>query len=138
MPINSRDKGKRAERQVIDLLQPVVNEVYEAHGLTPPVLQRNTLQCDSGGCDIAGLKWVAIEVKHQKVLYVAAWWAQACEQADRLKAWPVLLYRQNHGRWHAVTQMHCADTHRDYKVTLDMEDFLVWFRVNLTRELDVL
>src|SRR5438045_4158293 len=72
----SRNKGKRAERQVIDLLQPIVDHCYKEAGLKPLLLQRNTVQSDQGGFDIIGLEWLALEVKHQEILNVDAWWQQ--------------------------------------------------------------
>lgn len=100
----ARNKGKRAERQVIDLLQPVVDWVYaEEARMQAPILQRNTLQSDFGGHDISGLEWLSLEVKHQEQRAVPSWWQQCCGQAAkwgiRRSLTPVLWYRRNGEAW---------------------------------------
>lgn len=132
----SRDKGARGEREVIQMLQPVVNEVYEAHDLDPPQLKRNTLQSDGGGCDIAGLQWAAIEVKWHETLKVPAWWAQTLEQAGADKV-PVLMYRQNALHWQVMMWGQLGaerGSARTMPVTVRARYFLDWFRERLVRE----
>ena len=70
-------KGKRGEREVVKVLQPTVNKVFEARGLEPPVMFRNQNQSFQGGYDIDGLPWLALEVKRQETLNLNAWWGQA-------------------------------------------------------------
>lgn len=133
--LRSRNKGKRGERQVIDLLQPVVNQIYEAHGLEPPTLQRNTLQSDFGGFDITGLEWLALEVKRQEQLNVAAWWEQTCRQARNCE--PVLFYRRNNGAWTVVMYGYLfAALPITAVVRVDVDTFLRWFRARLSYELE--
>lgn len=91
----SRNKGKRGEREVIKLLQPIVDSVYGEGAI---LLQRNMLQSDKGGCDIAGLEKFAIEIKRHERLNVKAWWRQTLEQAKPHQI-PVLFYRQNGESW---------------------------------------
>lgn len=99
MPINSRDKGGRGEREIIALLQPIVDRVYQAAGKQPPKLQRNSMQVNGlGGCDVVGLDWLAIEVKRCETLLLDQWWQQCISQAQR-GAMPVLCYRQSHCDW---------------------------------------
>lgn len=90
----SREKGKRGEREVVHILQAVVNEVY---GEKAPRIQRNTLQSDKGGYDLVGLEDFAIEVKRHEKLNVKAWWKQTLRQAKG--KFPVLFYRQNSVPW---------------------------------------
>lgn len=78
----SRNKGQRGEREVVKLLQPIVDKVYGSLGLTPPVLERNLMQSHKGGFDIAGLHWMALEVKYQETLNVGMWWNQTLAQAN--------------------------------------------------------
>lgn len=129
----SRNKGKRGEREVIDMLQPIVNDVYDAHGLERVVLKRNTLQSDSGGEDVAGLHWLALEVKRHETLHVDKWWEQTLKQAGRDKV-PVLLYRQNGKRVFHVCLLGRIGA-RCVRVTVTQEDFLVWFRMELHEQL---
>ena len=99
MTINSRSKGGRGEREVIALLQPIVDDVYRQAGKQPPQLQRNSMQANGlGGCDIVGLPWLAIECKRCETLQLDKWWQQCCSQAQK-GAMPVLVYRQSKQPW---------------------------------------
>lgn len=95
---SNRDKGKRGERDVIKLLQPIVDNAYTEAGLAPVTLQRNTLQSDNGGFDIVGLEWLALEVKNQERLNIAQWWQQTVNQAKDEQE-PVLLYKVSRSGW---------------------------------------
>jgi hypothetical protein len=134
--LKSRNKGKRGERGVIGLLLPVVIEVYEAAGMEPPELKRNTLQADRGGSDIAGLPWLAIEVKNQEANSLGAWWAQTVAQAKADQI-PVLFYKRNNVAWRVkmFASLGGAATGITVAVTVDVADFLRWFRVRLTQQL---
>ena len=132
----SRNKGKRGERGVIDLLQPVVTEVYALFEKDAPKLKRNTLQSDGSGSDIAGLPWAAIEVKNQEVLQLERWWQQTLEQAGYDKE-PILFYKRNHIDWNVrmfgmLGMPSCSFT---VPVIVKVPDFLAWFRLRLTQEL---
>jgi hypothetical protein len=137
----SRDKGQRGEREAIGLLQPIIHDVCAALGRDIPKLQRNLLQSDCGGCDLHGLEWLALEVKRQETLNVAAWWDQTVRQATNGRV-PVLLYRRNGERtWHAVmwAWMPCVaggDGGGQWvRATVEIESFLTWFRSRLYLEL---
>ena len=94
----SRNKGQRGEREVVKLIQPVVNKVYEGRGLEPPAIERNLMQSRSGGYDIVGLEWLALEVKFQESLSVDQWWQQTIQQTKCGQV-PVLIYRKSHVKW---------------------------------------
>lgn len=145
----SREKGKRAERQVVQMLQPVVTEVYSALGCPQdqiPCLQRNTIQAHKGGYDIVGLDWLALEVKHQETLKVDDWWEQTVRQAQGGKE-PVLFYKSNNVRFRVVIsgQIEIAGTisekdgrrPRRVKCPVDIsaDVFLIYFRERLLAEL---
>ena len=100
----SRDKGKRGEREVIHILQPIINKVCDYNNIERIILQRNTLQSDRGGYDIVGLDDFAIEVKRVEKLYVKRWWEQAQRQAKGSQI-PVLFYRQSRKPWTVKTQL---------------------------------
>lgn len=112
--INVRQKGANAERDIIKLLQPALERVYQQLAAdyphladlvgTAPRLQRNALQADGGGSDIAGLEWLALEVKCQETLAVPAWWRQCTEQAGKRQT-PVLAYRRNGAPWRIRMQV---------------------------------
>lgn len=101
MALNARSKGQRGEREIIDLLQPHVDEVSRYNNVEPPLLQRNTLQSDQGGYDIVGLPGFAFEVKRVEKDTPGAvkdWWAQTVRQAKNGEE-PVLFFRMNGRPW---------------------------------------
>jgi hypothetical protein len=135
-------KGKNSEREVINLLQPVVDEVYTSFGWDPIKLQRNTLQYDSGGIDICGLDWIAPEVKNQKVMQLNAWWKQCEEQAKAYstrtsKRTPVLFYRSNHVPWRVRMPGWVGEDAVGLPAVVDISfiDFVGWFKLRLRHEL---
>ena len=132
----SRNKGQRGEREIVDLLQPVVNEIYAIFNLEPPKLKRNTLQSDGGGSDIAGIPWLAIEVKYHADIKLSSWWKQTVEQAEQGQE-PILFYRRNNIPWKVkmygmLGRPVCCYT---VPVIVEVPDFLAWFRARLTQEL---
>lgn len=138
---SNRLKGKRGEREVINELNPIVESVYLAHGLTPIVLQRNTLATDSGGDDVAGLSWLSLEIKRQETLTLGAWWAQCTAQASKRKAEPVLIYRSNKRAWSVRMYGYlCGIVTDDARaiavVTVDLEAFKRWLHLRLHAELN--
>lgn len=136
---SSQNKGKRGEREVIGLLQPVVTQVYAQFGYEGddiPQLQRNTLQSDRGGCDVHGLDWMALEIKRDESMSLSAMWAQAVRQAG-MKKHPILFYRRNNMPWKVRTIGLLGTNSAGVTVAVDVsvEDFLKWFRVKLVWEL---
>ena len=91
MSASQRRKGAAAEREVLRLLGEELGQV----------LQRNIQQTRDGGADCLCVKGWAIEVKRQEALSRPAWWRQACEQASRVQAEPMLLYRRSRAPWTA-------------------------------------
>jgi hypothetical protein len=141
----SGNKGKQGEREVCRILQPVVTQVYEAHGLEPPKLMRNTLQSADGGCDIvartkdgslAHMDWMSLEVKYHAALAVETWWAQTLRQAGSTRL-PVLFYRRNNAVW-KVRMLGLLGTPGagiTVPVTVSVEHFCSWLRIKLSQEL---
>jgi hypothetical protein len=123
----SRDKGQRGEREVIDLLQPIVDTAYKAAGREPPQLKRtSSMQADGGGCDVHGLPWLALEVKRCETLQIESWWRQCCEQAKPGQL-PVLVYRQNKRGWRVKLLLQAAVTNTLLAVDVSAIDFLTYF-----------
>lgn len=88
---SSRDKGARGEREALRLLGELLGQM----------LTRNLEQTREGGGDCLCVKGWAIEVKRQEQLSRPKWWRQACEQASRVGAEPMLLYRRSREQWTA-------------------------------------
>lgn len=135
--INVRAKGQRGEREVVKIIQDVVDRVRAAHKSEPIVIQRNALQAHLGGCDIHGLDGFAIEVKMQEVENIPGWWKQTVSQAAKLSIpnkvphVPILFYRRNGRPW-SVKWRAYVQTPRDRDlIELDVEaelsDFVEWF-----------
>lgn len=132
----SRNKGKRGEREIVKLLQPVVNEVYEEFGLEPPLIERNLMQSNRGGYDLVGVDWVGLEVKLQEQENVSSWWKQCKEQCNE-KQEPVLFYRRNRVAWKVQMFGYLVAGEQRVRapVVISVEAFLAYFRIRLKLEL---
>lgn len=132
----SRNKGKRGEREVVKLLQPVVNEVYQSLGLEPPVLERNLMQSHKGGFDLVGLDWLALEVKYQEQTQLTTWWEQCKRQAGKDRE-PVLFHRKNHATWKVRMFGYLVAGGQRVRCPVDItpEAFLAYLRLRLMKEL---
>lgn len=97
MGLMQRRKGAAAEREVLKLLGAELGEI----------LVRNLQQTREGGADCLAVRGYAIEIKRQEALSRPAWWRQACEQAAKVGAEPMLLYRRNREQWKAF--IHTRD-----------------------------
>lgn len=97
--INSRTKGKTAERELINALKELLPASMTAE------LSRNLEQTRSGGHDVIGLEGWAPEVKRYasvKPADLVRFWIQATEQAINAKAKPVLFYREDRRDWRVL------------------------------------
>jgi len=132
----AKTKGANGEREVIALLQPVVNKVYTEFGIEPPRLLRNLEQFRFSGFDLIGIEWVAIEVKRQETLNVNTWWEQTKKSAGQTKE-PILIYRQNQRKWNVVMfgYLPAGDRKVRCRVEVNQVSFLVWFETRLREEL---
>jgi hypothetical protein len=132
-------KGKRCERAVVGLLQPIVDTVYMEAGYSEentPKLERNLMQSMKGGHDIVGLEWMALEVKCQETLHLKDWWSQAKRQAGP-NMLPILIYKQNRVKWRVVMFGVLQSDKSRVKCPVDiaLETFLVWFKLHLQNQL---
>lgn len=91
MGASQRRKGAAGEREALKALGDELGQT----------LTRNLEQTREGGGDCLQVKGWAIEIKRQERLSRPAWWRQACEQAKRVGAEPMLLYRRNREPWTA-------------------------------------
>ena len=129
----SVQKGKRGEREVANILNPILAEVCQAFGVDAWKLSRNLTQWQkSNQCDLEGLDWIAIEVKYHQTIVgkVEGWWRQAVSQAGTDRE-PALFYRANGGRWkvRVWARLNIEDG-RKLRVPADIsvQDFMLWFR----------
>lgn len=97
--INSRAKGKSAEREVISLLSQMIPTLN---------LERNLEQTRDGGYDIKGLDGWAPEVKRYAQINqadVERFWKQAVEQSLNCMRKPVLFMRADRQDWVVVVRL---------------------------------
>lgn len=125
VPGGNRNKGHDGEREIVRLLQPVVELV-----LGEKRLGRNLQQTRQGGHDICGLEHLAIEVKRCETLEIEKWWRQTLRQAEMVGgAIPVLIFRQNRGKWRVM--MFGRVGHLICRVEIDMTTFGLWLGEDL-------
>ena len=143
----SRNKGQRGEREVIKLLQPILDDVYGRQGLDVPQLERNLMQSAKGGFDISGLEWMALEVKYQEADHLEQWWEQCKRQAmgrvggvqeGQMVKEPILFFRKNKVRWQ-VRMYGSLDVGSNgarvrMPVIVSDEHFLIWFKHKILNE----
>jgi len=136
----SQRKGSNGEREVIKLLQPVVNRAYAKAGLEPPALERNLTQSRGGGYDIVGLEWLALEIKRQENLNISNWWVQCRVQCKKNQV-PVLMFRQNRTKWKVKMFIRipigpdgAGGWHRSPAI-LKLEEFLIYFEKRVFHEI---
>lgn len=97
--INSRAKGKSAERELIGELKKLLPEDMTRD------LERNLEQTRGGGHDILGLKGWAPEVKRYANVLPAdmeSFWVQATTQARNDRSRPALFFREDRREWRVV------------------------------------
>lgn len=133
----AKTKGANAEREVAAILKPIVDKVYRDLGIEPPVIKRNLEQTRSGGYDLVGIDWMALEVKRQENLSIPAWWRQTLRQAkpDQL---PVLIYRQNRKPWKVIMMggiRVASGKWLKVRVDVSLQDFLRYFKARLKHDL---
>ncbi|MBV1889160.1 MAG: hypothetical protein KUG67_02835 [Proteobacteria bacterium] len=133
----SKQKGKRGEREVVKLLQPIVDKVFSARGLEVPILYRNQNQSFQGGYDIDGIDWIALEVKRQETLHINKWWDQTVSQAGREQV-PVLIYRKSRMKWRVIMYgyLDCGGVRVKARVDIELEAFLVYFETRMVEVIE--
>lgn len=128
----SRSKGQRGEREIMALLNKQLDILYSKHGIFEDsrfFLQRNTLQSDKGGSDVAGLEQFAIEIKYQEIMRIDTWWEQCLRQVKKNQE-PILIYRANNRPWRVRMQIRLpiSQTKRIRTVAeIDISSFLLYF-----------
>lgn len=147
--VNARQKGASGEREIADDLNYIVYKTMkELEHPSPTIssIQRNQNQSAVGGADLTNTFGCAIEVKRQENLNVGAWWRQCVASAQRNAEIPVLLYRQNKGKWSCMMPISVALPGVDGRAALagafmemvgevDYDSFKQWFTERVRRML---
>lgn len=135
----SRQKGARGEREVIGILQPIVDEVCKETGNPTFVIRRNADQRFAAKqYDLIGIPWLAIEIKRVENLSgIGSWWKQTLA-ATLDGQIPVLIYRPNRKPWKVRMRVPVLASRMSVTMTVDtdMESFKLWFRWMLHQKLD--
>jgi Holliday junction resolvase len=92
MSARERDKGLRAENEVVAILRQ-----HGWHGAA-----RNLLQARSGGADVLGTSPLCVEVKRTERSDPWAWWAQVTAAAKPGEI-PCVAFRRSGAEWLALT-----------------------------------
>ena len=135
--IKARRKGQNGEREIIRLLQPIVDERYATLSqLAVPDLERNQNQSNKGGYDIIGLDWIALEIKRQEKENLSAWWEQTKKQS-KYNQHPVLIYRANNQPWRVMLEVSVYESNQllVMPAQINLDNFLQWFKIKLTSNL---
>lgn len=123
------NKGRNAEREIVGLLQPILDYAWGTIKLEAPQLQRRGL--GFSGQDIVGLEWLALEVKFHAKPAIESWWEQCVEQSKRRnggRATPVLAYKTNFKPWRVrMPGFAASDVMHACIVDIDWESFEYWF-----------
>ncbi len=136
-----QNKGKRGEREIAKILSDAIDEIRDelrSSGVEVdlPQVERNLSQSRSGGFDLAGISWLAPEVKRQESLNINAWWKQTMKQAKESDREPVLFFKQNRKPWRVMTEvvMPLADGKRvRVRAEVSLDDWLFYFKEQLKR-----
>jgi len=136
----ANSKGKRGEREAVNVLQPTIDKVYAARGLDAPKMYRNQNQSADGGYDLAcdATQWMALEIKRCETLQINKWWKQCVSQGSPEQV-PVLLYRQSRKRWQCVMYGYLtvgSGLRVKSRVHVDLDTFLTYFEAKLSVMLD--
>jgi hypothetical protein len=148
MAINSRAKGIRNERAFVNLLKEAFEEADPNQLLCKwSEISRNwQAQSAIGGHDLNVMGHMAIEVKANASLSMAAMWKQTREQAIRVPgSLPVLAYKPMQKPWEVTIPLYAVfDTPQlpGHPLTDSLDDavtmgFRLFFNVVLARKLYV-
>lgn len=137
MSLNARNKGANGEREVVRMLNDVIQKVLSSQAWDENVvktalacIQRNQNQSAVGGADLNGVFGMSVEIKRVENPLIDQWWKQCTSQAERNKEHPVLLYRRNHQPWRCITIGHAplpGGRLSTMRVQFEQDSFLVWF-----------
>lgn len=111
MPINSKQKGARFERQLAGMLR---DNGFEA--------RRTAQYCGNTGdaSDVVGLKGIHIEAKHQETMRLYDWMAQAIRDAGKSGNLPAVFHKKNNAD--VLVTMTFDDWMQLYKAYYESEE----------------
>ena len=122
----SKTKGANGEREILRWFVKHFDQIER--------LSRNLAQSREGGCDCTELPGIALEVKRQESLSLPAWWRQTTKSAIEIQLMPVLVYRQNRGKWKFCIPASLVTPRSWGFIQLDEAEFILWYTEKLMTE----
>ena len=116
--VNPRQKGNLGEKQVIELLNRTTEEKWEqtpgsGNGKVKGDLRvhgKHNIFC----VEVKFYKHVGFDSKiyTQKSNNLYKWWSKICKQAQQMEQEPLLIFRENHGKFFVATTRQPLNTLR--------------------------
>jgi hypothetical protein len=130
----SRAIGVAGEREAAKLFIGAMRQVEYSMGIFALIddqpnplalsnrIERNLQQSASGGHDLLGIPFYAVEVKKVEKPQLGAFWEQACEQAKRVNLEPLLVYKMGRQDW----RCRCRVMHRSGNLVVADCQLMAW------------
>ncbi len=132
--INGRNKGANAEREAARWLKLKFKLEHEP--------ERNLEQYRFGGkgktqagFDLQGFPPFCFEIKRCEKLDLRSWWVQCVHAVTQEYPIPVVMYRQNRGKWKFLISARNIGLERGF-LALEEIEFLRWAKNVLDRQAD--
>jgi len=126
--VNPRTKGANAERQAAVWLQQQFKLEH--------IPQRNLEQVRFGGhqkstgFDLIGFPPFCFEIKRQEKLSLRSWWCQCVAAATEEHPVPVVMFRQNRGKWFFLISAREIGLSNGF-IQLEDKEFVKWINNKL-------
>ena len=120
--VHALNKGKEGERQAAKWLK------LKFKLETEPM--RNLDQTRSGGFDLVGFPPFAFEIKRCETLSLRSWWIQVVNSATTEYSIPVVMFRQNRGKWSFLISAQYVGLTNGY-IRLEEVEFIKWANLQL-------
>lgn len=121
--IDSKQKGKRGEKEAAAFLQSIIKQ---------PVF----VDVQSNGADIVSIKGLSVEVKRGEHPLLKEWWEQTTRQAAEGTT-AILMYRANHQTWKFCIPADELLPGTEGFIQLSAEVFRVWAVSVIDKRLEV-
>ena len=129
MALNGRNKGANAEREAAKWLKLKFKLETEP--------QRNLEQyrygahVNSTGFDLTGFPPFCLEVKRVEKLSLRSWWVQAVAAMTPEHSVPVVMFRQNRGKWRFLISAQHIGLENGF-IQLEENEFIKWANLMLS------
>jgi len=107
--VNPRQKGNRGEQQVISMLDRLTNEEWtQTPGSGSGKIKGDLMVQNKHNLFTVEVKFYKecgfnSKIYTQKSNNLFKWWSKLCKQAQQMEQEPLLIFRENHGKFFAAT-----------------------------------